>query len=53
MKQEPEDWIARDVVSVHLHHLIELIEAYDKLQRLEDAGVDNWEGYDDAMEGIT
>lgn len=27
-----------------------LVEARDKLQALEAAGVDNWEGYDYAME---
>lgn len=28
----------------------ELVEARDKLQALEAAGVDNWDGYDFAME---
>lgn len=27
----------------------ELKEAYDKLSRLEGAGVDNWEGYAEAL----
>jgi hypothetical protein len=27
-----------------------LLEASDKLLALEGAGVDNWEGYDEAME---
>jgi len=30
----------------------ELVEAQAKLDALEGAGVDNWEGYDDAMERL-
>ena len=29
-----------------------LCEAYDKLQALECYGVDNWEGYEDAMQSL-
>jgi len=31
----------------------ELVEAEARLQALEAAGVDNWEGYDEAMEEVT
>lgn len=30
----------------------ELTDAEAKLNALESAGVDNWEGYDDAMESL-
>lgn len=32
--------------------LTELLEAKNKLTALEAAGVDNWEGYEDAMENV-
>ena len=30
----------------------DLLEASHKLEALEAAGVDNWDGYDDAMEAL-
>lgn len=29
-----------------------LLESQDRLQALEGAGVDNWDGYSDAMEAL-
>jgi hypothetical protein len=37
------------IVEVPKEQYDELIEAQEKLSALEAAGVDNWEGYDDAM----
>lgn len=39
-------------ITISLDHYTELIEAQDKLMALEDAGVDNWSGYDEAMQSI-
>lgn len=36
------------VLSIKRHK--ELVEAEEKLQALEECGVDNWEGYCDAMQ---
>jgi hypothetical protein len=37
-------------VSIPLEEHLELLEKARKLEALEVAGVDNWEGYDFAME---
>lgn len=44
----------REVTTVQLFILRynELVEAERKLRALEAFGVDNWEGYDDAMSSI-
>jgi hypothetical protein len=39
-----------DMVSISNDRLQELLKAEAKLIALEAAGVDNWEGYDEAME---
>lgn len=36
-------------VTLFIKRYNELVEAELKLRALEDAGVDNWEGYDEAM----
>lgn len=39
-------------VTITLARYQELCRDEEKLIRLENAGVDNWEGYDHAMEGL-
>ena len=39
-----------DTVTISKEEYDSLLEASDKLLALEGAGVDNWEGYDEAME---
>ena len=38
------------LVSITQEEYFELVESKQKLDALEAAGVDNWEGYGDAME---
>ena len=38
-----------NVIAIPADEYYELTEAYVKLTKLENAGVDNWEGYDEAM----
>ena len=40
-------------VRVSLERIKELINAEDQLYRLEGAGVDNWQGYDECWEDYT
>lgn len=44
------NYSATKTVEVKESRLRELIEAEAKLQALNEAGVDNWEGYPSAME---
>lgn len=44
--------INRDIAAGNVQRLGELHEAADKLAALEDAGVDNWDGYSIAMESL-
>jgi len=46
-KSEPA---AEETVTLSKSEHIELLNDQSKLDALESAGVDNWEGYDDAME---
>jgi hypothetical protein len=39
-------------ITITVKEYDELCEAYDKLLALENAGVDNWDGYDLAMESM-
>lgn len=39
-----------ETITISLSEYESLIRAQDKLDALEGAGVDNWEGYDYAME---
>lgn len=39
-----------NTTTITLERLAALLRAEDKLSRLESAGVDNWEGFDDAMD---
>lgn len=39
-----------ETVTIPLAQYQELLEAFIKLNKLEAAGVDNWDGYDWAME---
>jgi hypothetical protein len=41
-----------DMISISKERYDELIAVEEKLSALECAGVDNWEGYDFAMEDI-
>lgn len=38
-------------VTIPRREYLELQDAYDKLQLLESAGLDNWRYYDEALEG--
>ena len=40
------------MISISKLRYNELLEAEEKLHALENAGVDNWDGYDFAMENI-
>jgi hypothetical protein len=40
------------LVTINKRLLQKLIEDRDKLRALENAGVDNWDGYDFAMENM-
>jgi hypothetical protein len=46
---DPDTNIVHDTVAVERDQLDRLEKASRKLARLEGAGVDNWEGYDEAM----
>ena len=41
-----------EMIEISVAEYKDLLEKEDKLERLEGAGVDNWSGYDDAMEEI-
>ena len=43
---------SREYTVVRQTELEKLYEAYDKLEALECYGVDNWEGYGDAMQSL-
>ena len=43
---------SRNVVEVDKDYYVTLCAAYRKLEALEAAGVDSWEGYDYAMENF-
>lgn len=40
-----------EMIEISVREYKDLLEKEDKLARLEEAGVDNWSGYGDAMEG--
>ena len=40
----------KDIVTITREEYIELLDCKERLECLEAAGVDNWEGYDYAME---
>lgn len=42
----------KEMVEISVEEYNELLEAYQWLQALEDAGVDNWSGYDFAVETL-
>ena len=42
----------REYTVISVREYEKLCEAYDKLQALECYGVDNWEGYEDAMQSL-
>lgn len=39
-------------ITISREEYFKLTEAFNRLERLENAGVDNWEGYEIAMEGL-
>ena len=43
---------SREYTVVRQTELEKLYEAYDKLEALECYGVDNWEGYGEAMQSL-
>lgn len=42
--------MASDTITLHIERYNELIESEKILEALQIAGVDNWDGYDIAME---
>jgi hypothetical protein len=42
--------MARETITIHMERYKELIESEKVLDALRTAGVDNWDGYDIAME---
>ena len=47
-KLKPEEKTI-DMITIEVRRFEELIQGYAKLNALEACGVDNWQGYDDAM----
>lgn len=39
-------------ITVPFEHYAKLVDDSDKLHFLEEFGVDNWEGYDEAMQAL-
>ena len=48
--EEEEDEFEDEVIDIMQSEYMELKAAAKKLRALEDAGVENWEGYDVAMD---
>ena len=46
------DWNKDDTITILMSEFQYLHKQEDKLLALEAAGVDNWDGYDDAMENL-
>ena len=44
--------MGEDTVTISKSEYKHLMDAADKLLALEEMGVDNWEGYQDAMEAL-
>ena len=54
-KKEKEEWIdlnGEAMIAITKKEYESLLEDSEKLEALEAAGVDNWEGYSDAMESL-
>lgn len=39
-------------IVIPFEHYVELVDASDRMHFLELFGVDNWEGYDEAMQAL-